>query len=561
MTLLFWWTISSMNDPLDVVALPIQQEGRLVQPGPRQCSDPLACVPASAEKNAELWTDRLAASLTAAEHGFLKEFIESLDSYASDCSGANAPWHALVDLQSMVQSRKKPKHKFASEAPGRMGDCGRLFMTLNHAPEIMYSDMLHRPARRNERGEVVLQSYCSYRQRMVDLPATGMYVFGSECQDQSSANTRCKKPVEAIVTDSSGMATRTMHGSINYVTVYEPPVFIMEYLIRNHVIMVIMKMFSKLPDYILHVFKVNNIGFGLRGTRPRMYIVGLNVKKGRLRKPMTNWGPFLAKVSQSLCLGGGYLSLENHVLMNESEQYVRTKLMKAAERCKLGKYKTCGGGWEKQFKLHMSVRNHLQAECHRRGLTISVPSCKDMVASVRSTPWGATLTARECDVVGLNQFACDIMGIDWRHLHFMWDISTEISYARKKHPLAAATLPCLLCNHKVWATSLRQYMLGKGDLARTRLPRHQNHTGRGQQCRQARCRDTPGILAGGRADDTEEEPCRCHKTYERTVGESQRQHDGHASDRQHHCCCWRPLSACSDNKPCNGCTTPGAQAG
>ena len=83
---------------------------------------------------------------------------------------------------------------------------------------------------------------------------------------------------------------------------------------------------------------------------------------------------------------------------------------------------------------------------------------------MRSTPWRATLAARECNVVGLNQFACGIMGIDWRHLHFMWDISTEISYARKKHPLAAAILPCLLCNHKVWVTSLRRYLLGKETL-------------------------------------------------------------------------------------------------
>jgi len=116
------------------------------------------------ERQKELWTDRLAAALTAEQCGFLKDFIEHIGSYASDCSGANAPWHALVDLQILVQPRKKARHKFASEAPGRMGDGGRLFMTLNHPPEMMLSDMLHRPARRNESGELVLQSYCSYRQ-------------------------------------------------------------------------------------------------------------------------------------------------------------------------------------------------------------------------------------------------------------------------------------------------------------------------------------------------------------------------------------------------------------
>ena len=124
-------------------------------------------------------------------------------SFAGDCSGADAPWQVIGQLQKALKKKGLQwtwTHAFSSEDPTHAGDTARIFLALNSAPPIISDDM------------TVRGGPCRYAKGLVRTPSWNLYVAGWVCQDVCSANTVAPKPLRAEVTDSRGKSAATPEG-------------------------------------------------------------------------------------------------------------------------------------------------------------------------------------------------------------------------------------------------------------------------------------------------------------------------------------------------------------
>ena len=101
-----------------------------------------------AEDRHETWVDLCFPLLsTELKENLRKRFQDGL-CYYSDCSGADAPFHALKDIEGKAVPSEDSKgseggclrYKRASEASDKDGDAPKLVLTLNGAPEVLISD-------------------------------------------------------------------------------------------------------------------------------------------------------------------------------------------------------------------------------------------------------------------------------------------------------------------------------------------------------------------------------------------------------------------------------------
>ena len=107
-------------------------------------------------------------------------------SFPGDCSGADAPWQVIGQLQQHLKKKGlewKWTPAFSWKDPTHAGDTARTFLALNAAPPIMFDDMTMR----------VEFGPCRYAKGLVRTPSCNFYVAGWVCQYVSSANTLAPK--------------------------------------------------------------------------------------------------------------------------------------------------------------------------------------------------------------------------------------------------------------------------------------------------------------------------------------------------------------------------------
>ena len=68
--------------------------------------------------------------------------------FATDCTGSNAYWHAAMEITKALQTvhsiSMKWENTFGSEDPGPGGDAPRRWMSLNGKPKTLFDDLLQR---------------------------------------------------------------------------------------------------------------------------------------------------------------------------------------------------------------------------------------------------------------------------------------------------------------------------------------------------------------------------------------------------------------------------------
>jgi len=109
-------------------------------------------------------------------HTFHVSNANKILKFGSDCTGADAAFHAAIPWTTHIQST--PVNEFASEAPGATGPM--LFQLLNSPPKILFSDVLARG----------FSGPCIVSGRRVATPMdVDMYTAGTMCTDYSGFNT------------------------------------------------------------------------------------------------------------------------------------------------------------------------------------------------------------------------------------------------------------------------------------------------------------------------------------------------------------------------------------
>jgi hypothetical protein len=216
-------TTRALADPLDFVLpdLPASHSAAAADPleclsdmsdEQRESDDELKCFDSSMDR--AWWVRRLSKCLDADQFNNLMN--HKALSYASDATGANAPFEALKAIQVLFEENGavlELQHVFASEEPTSKGDGARAFIEMNGAPTTVFADMC-------ARGEMSGPTITGER-RLV-LHST-LYAAGFECHDLCTLN-RFPKPLDSALTEQSGNSSKTLHSSFRYIKSHRPRV-------------------------------------------------------------------------------------------------------------------------------------------------------------------------------------------------------------------------------------------------------------------------------------------------------------------------------------------------
>ena len=216
------------------------------------------------------------------------------------------------------------------------------------------------------------------------------YFAGTECKDLSYANTTSQKNITLTATaqEDLGRSSRTLQSSMNYIERFQPKIVILEQVYRLQVVPLVLQRMRQFGIYDCEAFVVDNRDFGLPHSRRRLAIVGVNLRKAHLRKPIHAWQSALQRMSVSIPKSkiSDFLLPDDHDdiigLRNELQDKMDNRDV-AAERETFVQ--------SKGFKKHEEIRKTLRVLYN-----VDVPTWDEMITT---TPgWGSLLSLREQDV-------------------------------------------------------------------------------------------------------------------------------------------------------------------
>ena len=259
------------------------------------------------------------------------------------------------------------------------------------------------------------------------------YFAGTECKDLSYANTTSQKNITLTATaqEDLGRSSRTLQSSMNYIDRFQPKIVILEQVYRLQVVPLVLQRMRQFGIYDCEAFVVDNRDFGLPHSRRRLAIVGVNLRKAHLRKPIHAWQSALQRMSVSIPKSkiSDFLLPDDHDdiigLRNELQDKMDNRDV-AAERETFVQ--------SKGFKKHEEIRKTLRVLYN-----VDVPTWDEMITT---TPgWGSLLSLREQDVLNLHWWVCvNILHINPSEHAFWWDLTNSITYPLEK-PLQGRSRP------------------------------------------------------------------------------------------------------------------------
>ncbi len=397
------------------------------------------------EHDEAIWSEATSASLTSTQQSTLQQNASlRKDGYlvGSDCSGCDAVWEALGALSvrwrhSALGCHVSFKKEFCSEHPGTEGDVPRNFLYLNSKPRVMFRDM----CRRAEEG------FCSYQKRCVASPKVDLYSSGWVCKDVSNANTLSRKPVTMDLTETSGQSTRTLHAGIEYIRSRRPLVAVLENTVRKNSIAVAVSLLHRVAGYAVVALKANSLSFATCASRPRIYIVAVNLNEVTITTPLREWPALLDAMSALM----PEVPLQNVLLADDHpdvRQYFRELELATSNK-----------GWERCKKLHKLVRKGF---LRKYGESVSgVGELREEVLRRRGSHGLALLSPRQLDAYGLHVLAAKVvLGLDVEKQDMVLDVTNNVTMAAGKDVSRGGTMPCLLRAHQYVHTMRRRPICG-----------------------------------------------------------------------------------------------------
>ena len=346
----------------------------------------------------------------------------------SDCSGSDAVWNSLGALTATWHSKLGCQYQFqkefCSEHPGKQGDGPRAFLALNSRPRIMFRDMTDRAA----------SGFCSYRGAQVRTPWVHLYSAGWVCRDDSFANTLNRRPVSVSLSDTSGDSTRTLHSSVEYIHEHRPAIGILENPLKRNNIVVAIALLHTIPRYAIACFKANSTSFHSATSRPRIYIVAVNLDLVTIVTPMSQWHMLLNGMSDYM----PQASLQDYLLPDDHphvQDYVNEMRASTVDR-----------SWRRCKRLHQRVRRAFKRR-HGSGMP-DIRTLREAVLRMPGSQHLSVLSPRQLDVYGLHLWASRIvLGTDMTKHDMVIDVTNNVTLAACKHVARSGSMPCLLRTH------------------------------------------------------------------------------------------------------------------
>ena len=309
--------------------------------------------------------------------------------YASDCSGADAPHHALEQVRHALQAMYSGiggigfslVHEFASECPSKGGEAARKFLSLNARPRVLFDDM-------TSRG---VTGTCHFTKKQVSTPTrVDFYTAGFVCVDGSSENMTSKKAVRADIGHDTGLSTRTLVGAFEYIRIGRPETYMLENPYKRATLEALFTAAARVPDYAFAAVVINSTTAGLPASRPRMYFIGVDLRSRVMLLPFSEWVAELQKIFARFRSKAP--STESYVLPSSAEAVRDCRIALAARRAR-GQHE-----WPKEKKKHQAVRRVLTTV---RGFKVPPLIADTSVPGMISHQWFRLLPDRMQDVAAV----------------------------------------------------------------------------------------------------------------------------------------------------------------
>jgi len=237
----------------------------------------------------------------------------------TDCSGAEAPYFALREIQSAMAGSNGPRieldHVFACDVTS----APRAFIQQNCKPQALFADI---------RGRESI-SHCLLQQRPRRVPSNlDIYVAGFPCKDFSLLNS--SRPCLA------GPHAAIFTSVVKYIRRNEPATFILENVSGITMkaqgggapIYEVMQELRSIPNYQIRGWDVNSRDYGVPQNRKRVYIVGVHTSKANLRLPLAEWSAVLKRLRSTEAerlTAEDFLLPDDHPAVVQNEQYMEER--------------------------------------------------------------------------------------------------------------------------------------------------------------------------------------------------------------------------------------------
>ena len=359
--------------------------------------------------------------------------------YASDCTGADAPWFALRDLREALAGDLgcvlEVVHEFSSEHPGRPGDAPRQWCAANCPPRVFFSDMHARVAG----GGVGPATFC--RGGKGTLPEhVHIYVGGFECVGNTHVNRfKRAKTDSPRCADPESSSYHTYVSSVATIRSLRPDFWVLENTRGCPVQATCENLRCQLQEYVVQCLSFDAVNFYSRAHRYRNWFCGMKHAKCRLRP--TEWANFL-----EACSRHPSAVPPAHVWMSPVSPFEE-------QHARLGGHAAPPSGGETGptwawVGEHLKVREATGRECP---LT---------PAQVQRLCLRGLATYREADLVTLLTAHVKATSGDPAKLDLFWDVSAEASHSHFLDQEGSGFLQCFLSSHKQWSTRRHSVLSG-----------------------------------------------------------------------------------------------------
>mgnify|MGYP003333673834 CR=1 FL=1 len=385
------------------------------------------------------WLSVAVRALTAGQLANLGRRTELL--YGDDCSGARAPYEALVQVLTKLFQENLADiiicDKFASECPGHEGDGPRQFIRVQTDPDILFETV--------HRGANTLASLDLITGKLQRIPANlTIYIVGWVCRDVSPMNCHPKELLpgthKKVVAGKAGASSQTLHSSLQYIRTHRPDIAILENLIFKKNISIAVTALKEMGGYSTIVLLIDSRTFAVPMSRRRMYVLAIRTHK--LTAPLQELGSQLNDIAKQM----PSISVDT--------------LPKLLDEARSRGARKCASGGMPKLRC-MKVPKKWRHEHDQLRHALGLPSRRDIIAQVKAhSPLAASLPTRCIELLGLHWLIAVRRGIDPSRHHFIWDLTNSASFGCVKDPRLAGLVPCVLRGHILWDTKMGRPLTG-----------------------------------------------------------------------------------------------------
>jgi len=371
----------------------------------------------------------------------------------TDCSGAEAPIVALGEIAEEIKQKLGKEFSVDHIFSCDILETSRIFITRNFSPTALFGDLVSR----RTIGPCLLRRCPRVVPKDLDV-----YVAGFPCKDFSTLNH--ERPC------LDGPHSGVFYGVVRYIAEHEPRVFVLEnvkgLLMKKHgqpaPIWGVLKQLRAIPHYKVHFWQANTEDFYLPQHRSRVYLVGVNTKKAKLKIPFSEWDALLDSLQcEAPYRMQDWLLPDTEPEICEMRERLEMKPMCKSNASPLELAQQYSKGYGQKW-----VKKHIK---HRKQLGMNSERTLTKISKMRKG-WASYLSLRSQDVLDMTGAKISRIRKESFDDIETTDLCAEISRGYQYVSILNGIAPCVTPSGVIWVFNRWRWAIGMEMLALQGFP-------------------------------------------------------------------------------------------